>query len=90
MENMNSLLLLTSFLSAVAELADLIESHDHLNPIFIPKCDGSWRVNYGEVVLELKTSCIPSRFVERIFLSWMEDGLDDLEDSISTDQLYEG
>ncbi|GJR45774.1 hypothetical protein Tco_1313877 [Tanacetum coccineum] len=27
--------------SAVAELVDLIEAHDHLNPIFIPKCDGS-------------------------------------------------
>ncbi|GJV31574.1 ribonuclease H-like domain-containing protein [Tanacetum coccineum] len=50
--------------SAVTELVDLIEPHDHLNPIFIPKCDGSWRVNYGEVVLELKTSCIPSRFGE--------------------------
>ncbi|GKD55691.1 hypothetical protein Tco_1289078 [Tanacetum coccineum] len=50
--------------SAVAELVDLIEAHDHLNPIFIPKFDGSWRVNYGEVVLELKTSCIPSRFGE--------------------------
>ncbi|GKC76723.1 hypothetical protein Tco_1127497 [Tanacetum coccineum] len=50
--------------SAVAELVDLIEAHDHLNPIFIPKCDGSWRVNYDEVMLELKTSCIPSRFGE--------------------------
>ncbi|GKG09298.1 hypothetical protein Tco_0338044 [Tanacetum coccineum] len=59
---MNSLLLSTSFLSAVTELVDLIEAHDHLNPISIPKCDGSWKVNYGEVVLELKTSCIPSRF----------------------------
>ncbi|GKC13074.1 hypothetical protein Tco_1009856 [Tanacetum coccineum] len=46
--------------SAVTELVDLIEPHDHLNLIFIPKCDGSWRVNYGKVVLELKTSCIPS------------------------------
>ncbi|GJU32041.1 hypothetical protein Tco_1175630 [Tanacetum coccineum] len=50
--------------SAVSKLVDLIESYDHLNLIFIPKCDGSWRVNYGEVVLELKTSCIPSRFGE--------------------------
>ncbi|GKB04950.1 hypothetical protein Tco_0833145 [Tanacetum coccineum] len=50
--------------SVVAELVDLIEAHDHLNLIFIPKYDGSWRVNYGEVVLELKTSCIPSRFGE--------------------------
>ncbi|GKG34307.1 hypothetical protein Tco_0437003, partial [Tanacetum coccineum] len=40
--------------SAIAELVDLIEPHDHLNPIFIPKCDGPWRVNYYEVVLELK------------------------------------
>ncbi|GJT53387.1 hypothetical protein Tco_0988441 [Tanacetum coccineum] len=50
--------------SAVTELVDLIEPHDHLNPIFIPKCDGPWRVNYCEVVLELKASGIPSRFGE--------------------------
>ncbi|GKE05695.1 hypothetical protein Tco_1397713 [Tanacetum coccineum] len=50
--------------SSIAELVDLIEAHDHLNPIFILKCDGSWRVNYDEVVLELKTSCILSRFGE--------------------------
>ncbi|GJS89159.1 hypothetical protein Tco_0771795 [Tanacetum coccineum] len=50
--------------SVVTELVDLIKPHDHLNPIFIPKCDGSWRVNYDEVVLELKTSCIPLRFGE--------------------------
>ncbi|GKE48410.1 hypothetical protein Tco_1479668, partial [Tanacetum coccineum] len=34
--------------SVVAKLVDLIEAHDHLNPISIPKCDGFWRVNYGE------------------------------------------
>ncbi|GKD77935.1 hypothetical protein Tco_1340556 [Tanacetum coccineum] len=50
--------------SSVDELVDLIEAHDHLNPIFIPKCDGTWKVNYGVVVLKLKTSCIPSRFGE--------------------------
>ncbi|GJW44928.1 ribonuclease H-like domain-containing protein [Tanacetum coccineum] len=50
--------------SAVTKLVDLIEPHDHLNPIFIPKCDGPWRVNYCEVVLELKASGIPSRFGE--------------------------
>ncbi|GJZ91914.1 hypothetical protein Tco_0663979 [Tanacetum coccineum] len=42
--------------SVITELVDLIEPHDHLNPIFIPKCDGPWRVNYCEVVLELKAS----------------------------------
>ncbi|GJU55756.1 putative reverse transcriptase domain-containing protein [Tanacetum coccineum] len=50
--------------SAVTKLVDLIEPHDHLNPIFIPKCDGPWRVNYCEVVLEIKASGIPSRFGE--------------------------
>ncbi|GJU62470.1 hypothetical protein Tco_1244305 [Tanacetum coccineum] len=50
--------------SAVTEIVDLIEAHDHLNPIFIPKCDGSWRVNYCEIVLVLKASCIPSGFGE--------------------------
>ncbi|GKB61467.1 hypothetical protein Tco_0917653, partial [Tanacetum coccineum] len=49
---------------AITELVDLIEPHDHLNPIFIPKCDGPLRVNYNEVVLELKASGIPSRFGE--------------------------
>ncbi|GJZ27957.1 hypothetical protein Tco_0572604 [Tanacetum coccineum] len=38
----------------VTKLMDLIEPHDHLNPIFIPKCDSPWKVNYYEVVLELK------------------------------------
>ncbi|GKC60963.1 hypothetical protein Tco_1088561, partial [Tanacetum coccineum] len=56
--------LITLLQSVVAKLVDLIEAHDHLNPIFISKCNGSWRVNYGEVVLELKTSFIPSRFGE--------------------------
>ncbi|GKE20959.1 hypothetical protein Tco_1432471, partial [Tanacetum coccineum] len=50
--------------SVVTELVDLIEPHDHLNPIFIPKCDGPWRVNYCKVVLELKASGIPLRFGE--------------------------
>ncbi|GJT13520.1 hypothetical protein Tco_0860562 [Tanacetum coccineum] len=50
--------------SVVIELVDLIELHDHLNPIFIPKCDGPWRVNYDEVVIKLKASGIPSRFGE--------------------------
>ncbi|GJR39119.1 hypothetical protein Tco_1214803 [Tanacetum coccineum] len=48
--------------SAITKLVDLIELHDHLNPIFIPNCNGPWRVNYCEVVLELKASGIPSRF----------------------------
>ncbi|GJZ13880.1 hypothetical protein Tco_0549110, partial [Tanacetum coccineum] len=51
--------------SAVTRLMDLIEPHDHLNPIFIPKCDGPWR---GHLMLESclnsKTSGIPSRFGE--------------------------
>ncbi|GJU22287.1 hypothetical protein Tco_1155629 [Tanacetum coccineum] len=50
--------------SAVTKLVDLIEPHDHLNLIFIPKCDGPWRVNYCEVMLEIKSSGIPSRFGE--------------------------
>ncbi|GJT92127.1 hypothetical protein Tco_1080972 [Tanacetum coccineum] len=50
--------------SAVAELVDLIESHDHLNLIFVPKCDGSWRVNDCVVVLVLKACSIPARFGE--------------------------
>ncbi|GKA74329.1 integrase, catalytic region, zinc finger, CCHC-type containing protein [Tanacetum coccineum] len=50
--------------SAGTELVDLIEPYDHLNPIFIPKCDDPWRVNYCKVVLELKASDILSRFGE--------------------------
>ncbi|GKF12553.1 hypothetical protein Tco_0050479, partial [Tanacetum coccineum] len=51
--------------SAVAKLVDLIEAHDHLNLIFIPKYDGSWKVNYGEVVLELKTSTDISKITRK-------------------------
>nr|GEY27940.1 reverse transcriptase domain-containing protein [Tanacetum cinerariifolium] len=51
-------------LSAVTKVVDLIKPHDHLNPIFVPKCDGFWRVNYCEVVLVLKANGIPSRFSE--------------------------
>nr|GEX40775.1 retrovirus-related Pol polyprotein from transposon TNT 1-94 [Tanacetum cinerariifolium] len=50
--------------SAVTELVDLIELHDHLNSIFVPKCDGSWRVNYCVVVLVFKARGIPARFGE--------------------------
>nr|GEY52158.1 hypothetical protein [Tanacetum cinerariifolium] len=64
MANMNSFLLSTSFLSTVTKLVDLIELQDHLNSIFIPKCNGSWRVDYREVVLVFKASGIPSRFAE--------------------------
>ncbi|GKE96920.1 hypothetical protein Tco_1581775, partial [Tanacetum coccineum] len=32
--------------SAVTELVDLIEPHDHLNPIFIPKCDDWKRISH--------------------------------------------
>nr|GEZ91431.1 hypothetical protein [Tanacetum cinerariifolium] len=48
--------------SVVTELVDLIELHDHLNPIFVPKCDRFWRVDYYEVMLVFKASGIPSRF----------------------------
>ncbi|GKB76091.1 hypothetical protein Tco_0942986 [Tanacetum coccineum] len=74
--------------SAIAELVDLIEAHDHLNPIFIPECDGSWRVNYGKVMIELKTSCIPSRFgevecgSENLLICGLEGVQVDLEGSI--------
>ncbi|GJX24611.1 hypothetical protein Tco_0230907 [Tanacetum coccineum] len=50
--------------SVVAELVDLIEAHDHLNPIsilIVTALEESITVNG---VLELKTSCIPSRFGE--------------------------
>nr|GEV55272.1 hypothetical protein [Tanacetum cinerariifolium] len=67
--------------STITELVDLIEPHDHLKPIFIPKCDCSWRFNYYEVVLVFKTSCIPLSS-ERL---WVVDGLGDLEGSISID-----
>nr|GFB05173.1 hypothetical protein [Tanacetum cinerariifolium] len=50
--------------SAITELVDLIEAHNHLNPISILKCDGSWRVNYRVVVLVFKARGIPSRFGE--------------------------
>ncbi|GJW16327.1 hypothetical protein Tco_0020460 [Tanacetum coccineum] len=50
--------------SVVTEHVDLIEPHDHLNPIFIPKCDGPWRVDYCEVMLELNACGIPSWFGE--------------------------
>nr|GFA89833.1 hypothetical protein [Tanacetum cinerariifolium] len=50
--------------SVVTELVDLIEPHDHLNSIYVPKCDGSWRVDYHEVMLVFKASGISSRFGE--------------------------
>nr|GEY56934.1 hypothetical protein [Tanacetum cinerariifolium] len=48
--------------SVVTERVDLTELRDHLNSIFVPKCDGSWRVDYYEVMLVFKASGIPSRF----------------------------
>nr|GFA57846.1 hypothetical protein [Tanacetum cinerariifolium] len=51
-------------LSAITELVGLIKPHDHLNSIFVPKCDGSWRVDYRKVMLIFKASGIPSRFGE--------------------------
>nr|GEV90337.1 E-beta-farnesene synthase [Tanacetum cinerariifolium] len=51
-------------LSTVTELVDLIEPHDHLNSIYVPKCDGSWRVDYCVVVLIFKADGIPFRFGE--------------------------
>nr|GEX39336.1 hypothetical protein [Tanacetum cinerariifolium] len=46
------------------ELVDLIKPHDHLNSIFVPKCDGSWKVDYRKVVLVFKASGISLRFSE--------------------------
>nr|GEV75480.1 hypothetical protein [Tanacetum cinerariifolium] len=51
-------------LSAVTELVDLIEPHDHLNSIFVLKCDSSWRVDYRVVILVFKARGIPSKFDE--------------------------
>nr|GFC41902.1 hypothetical protein [Tanacetum cinerariifolium] len=48
--------------SAVTKLVDLIEPLDHLNSIFVPKCDGFWRVDYHIVVLVFKACGIQSRF----------------------------
>nr|GEW19450.1 copia protein [Tanacetum cinerariifolium] len=50
--------------SVVTELVDLIEAHNNLNPISIPKCDDSLRVNYRVVVLVFKARGIPLRFGE--------------------------
>nr|GEY48529.1 hypothetical protein [Tanacetum cinerariifolium] len=52
----------------ITELVDLIELHDHLNSIFVPKCNGSWRVDYRVVVLVFKARGIPSRFGETFIL----------------------
>nr|GEZ03535.1 hypothetical protein [Tanacetum cinerariifolium] len=49
---------------AITELVDLIEVHNHLNPISISKCDGSWRINYSVVMLVFKAHGITSRFGE--------------------------
>nr|GEV62842.1 copia protein [Tanacetum cinerariifolium] len=62
----------------------LIKLHDHLNLIFVPKCDGSGRVDYCEVMLVFKASGIPSRFGE-VELSLVVDGSGDLEGLISID-----
>nr|GFB15547.1 hypothetical protein [Tanacetum cinerariifolium] len=72
---MNSLLLSTSFLRAITELVDLIEAHNHLNPIAIPKRDGPWRIDECVVVLVFEARGIPSRF----------GGSGDLEGSTGTD-----
>nr|GFA09792.1 hypothetical protein [Tanacetum cinerariifolium] len=47
--------------SVITKLVDLIGPHDHLNPIFVPKCDGSWRVDYCVIMLVFKAGGIPSR-----------------------------
>ncbi|GJV47495.1 hypothetical protein Tco_1437707, partial [Tanacetum coccineum] len=68
--------------SAVAELVDLIEVQDHLNPIFIPNV-----TTHGESITV--KSCLNSKPVashrglvrESSYLG-VEDGSDDLEDSI--------
>ncbi|GKF98615.1 hypothetical protein Tco_0297398, partial [Tanacetum coccineum] len=43
--------------SVVTELVDIIEPHDHLNPIFIPKCDGLIR---DSIIVK---SCLYSKLV---------------------------
>nr|GFB83539.1 hypothetical protein [Tanacetum cinerariifolium] len=50
--------------SAVTELVDLIEAHNHLNTVSISKCDGSWRIDYRVVMLVFEARGIPSRFGE--------------------------
>nr|GEZ96248.1 hypothetical protein [Tanacetum cinerariifolium] len=49
---------------AITELVDLIEVHNHLNPISIPKRDEPWRIDDCVVVLVFEARGIPSRFGE--------------------------
>nr|GEZ76481.1 hypothetical protein [Tanacetum cinerariifolium]GEZ76494.1 hypothetical protein [Tanacetum cinerariifolium] len=49
---------------AITELVDLIEAHNHLNPIYILKREGPWRIDYYVVILVFEARGIPSRFGE--------------------------
>nr|GEY31119.1 hypothetical protein [Tanacetum cinerariifolium] len=49
---------------AITELVYLVEAHHHLNPMFILKHDGSWRIDDGVVMLVLEDCGIPLRFGE--------------------------
>ncbi|GJU67789.1 ribonuclease H-like domain, reverse transcriptase, RNA-dependent DNA polymerase [Tanacetum coccineum] len=51
-------------LSAITELVYFIKPHDHLNPVFVSECNCPWRVYDCVVMLELKSSGLPSRFGE--------------------------
>nr|GEZ97199.1 hypothetical protein [Tanacetum cinerariifolium] len=64
MANMNALLQSTSFLHAINELVYLVETHHHLNLIFIPKHDSPRRINNGLVMFVLEAHGIPLRFVK--------------------------
>ncbi|GKB11671.1 hypothetical protein Tco_0845594 [Tanacetum coccineum] len=50
--------------SAITELVYFIESHDHLNPVYVSECDCPWKIYDGVVMLEFKSSGFPSRFGE--------------------------
>ncbi|GKA80138.1 hypothetical protein Tco_0786734, partial [Tanacetum coccineum] len=54
--------------SAITELVYFIEPHDHLNPVSVSECNYHWRVYDCVVMLELKSSGLPSRFGEEILL----------------------
>ncbi|GKF99130.1 hypothetical protein Tco_0297913 [Tanacetum coccineum] len=50
--------------SSITELVYFIEPRDHLNPVSISKNDCPWRVFDGEIMLELKSNGLLSRFGE--------------------------
>nr|GEY82813.1 reverse transcriptase domain-containing protein [Tanacetum cinerariifolium] len=52
----------SGLLRAITELVDLIEAHNHLNPISILKRDNPWIIDDCVVMLVFKARGIPSRF----------------------------